>query len=648
MKNSPENPFLQAALTLAKKGFEVFPVTANEKSPPLVKFTTDSTADPHKIKIWWERFPNANIGIHCKGKLVVDIDVDKGGSDSALDLELGGHPFPETLEQVTPSGGSHLIYTADEKVHNSVSKLATGIDIRSDHGYILGAGSVTSKGIYRLKNPDFKPQKAPIWIYHKLRSEPKLQPSTKTFETPDPVIIKQAINYLSTQAIPALEGDAGRKRLFQVAATATEKFRLPLETLKDLFAEHYNPRCEPPWTPEQSYDFFNILSDAHSKSQFVRPSLKESFEPIGSVTERTVSLFSHQSKMESNLMTVDLVHGVLSQNSLATLVGPSNVGKTSLALDLAFSVARGTPWLNKYEALPGTAVYIGLESSQEDIARRVHAYRCHYPETGNAPLYLLTKSVDLSTSSASGWHELLPAVKALQTPENPIRLVIVDTLARALSGADENSAKDMGAFLKACDKLRELTGACVLIVHHTGKDTERGGRGSSALHAGIDTELRVSDNKCITAAKQRAMAKGGMAIYYDLLPIELGMNPKGKPVTACIVTERKPGAVETFSGATDEAKEAEQVASYIGRGMWAIQKAFAESLNPEDPMAEVKSIDEERVWEIIKNNWYADKSDSSWRGTKSQIRQAIKDHGIKINKGRIYRGINSGEEKSSL
>jgi len=87
--------------------------------------------------------------------------------------------------------------------------------------------------------------------------------------------------------------------------------------------------------------------------------------------------------------------------------------------------------------------------------------------------------------------ELLAGIAAL--PWRPT-LIIIDTLARSFGPGDENSTTDMGAFVKACDRLRAETGACVLVVHHTGKDVEKGARGSTALTGAAD---------CIIAVKRR-------------------------------------------------------------------------------------------------------------------------------------------------
>src|SRR5438034_1345408 len=69
-------------------------------------------------------------------------------------------------------------------------------------------------------------------------------------------------------------------------------------------------------------------------------------------------------------------------------------------------------------------------------------------------------------------------------------LVGVDTLARCFVGGEENSAKDMGLFVAGLDRLRAATGAAVLVVHHTGRESGRE-RGSTALSGAVDTLMVI-------------------------------------------------------------------------------------------------------------------------------------------------------------
>ena len=112
-------------------------------------------------------------------------------------------------------------------------------------------------------------------------------------------------------------------------------------------------------------------------------------------------------------------------------------------------------------------------------------------------------------------------------------LIVIDTLARAMAGGDENTSADMGKFVRNCDKLREAIGATVNIIHHTGKDKAKGARGSSALRAATDTEIEIDVGK-LAVTKQRDMAKGE-EMRFELEPVEIGHRSDGKIVTACVV-----------------------------------------------------------------------------------------------------------------
>jgi hypothetical protein len=139
------------ALALAEQGFKVFPITPLAKSPPLIKdWQRRATTDPEIIKQFWLATPEANIGIHCEGLLVLDIDPKNGGEESYAKLDMM-YGFPETMSVRTPSGGRHLYYRLPEGhsgVPNSVGTLGAGLDVRSTGGYVVGPGSVIAAGEY--------------------------------------------------------------------------------------------------------------------------------------------------------------------------------------------------------------------------------------------------------------------------------------------------------------------------------------------------------------------------------------------------------------------------------------------------------------------------------------------------------------------
>ena len=90
-------------------------------------------------------------------------------------------------------------------------------------------------------------------------------------------------------------------------------------------------------------------------------------------------------------------------------------------------------------------------------------------------------------SDVGAVEDVCAAAKALGA-----KLVVVDTLARAIAEGDENTADDMGAPIAVLDRVREATGAHVMLIHHTGKDEARGIRGHSSLNGAADMTLHVT------------------------------------------------------------------------------------------------------------------------------------------------------------
>lgn len=155
-KYTPPQSLASAALTYAKAGWHVFPLKPRAKDPLHGGGVNDATTDPDKIKKWWAKSPNANIGIAIqKSSLaVVDLDVKpaKGidGRKTLADLELAYGDLDRGTVQITPSGGRHLLYKRPRRP--MVDKVAwePGIDILTrGHRYIVAAPSRTDQGAYQ-------------------------------------------------------------------------------------------------------------------------------------------------------------------------------------------------------------------------------------------------------------------------------------------------------------------------------------------------------------------------------------------------------------------------------------------------------------------------------------------------------------------
>jgi len=216
---------------------------------------------------------------------------------------------------------------------------------------------------------------------------------------------------------------------------------------------------------------------------------------------------------------------VASLDNLYVTTGYVLTHNTFAALDIAYHVAAGKPWMGR-KVHQGTVLYVGFEA-YGGLASRALALKQHYGDTG-VPLYFAPGGFNLR--ELAGRQALGALMASLPKPPS---LIVFDTFAYALAGGDENAAKDVSAFNEAVQALIAQTGACVLVIHHTGKDASRGARGSSALAAALDTELEIADNE-IRPVKQRNVEMGD-SLGFKLQPLAIGYDDDGDLVSSCVV-----------------------------------------------------------------------------------------------------------------
>lgn len=276
---SDDGPIVESALRLAEKGFNVFPLVQYTKVPAMGDYSTIATTDPGKIKKWWARNPNFNIGIFTGrfngGKeALIGIDVDnkgeKKGDEVLAELKKSGLEFPVTFTQVTPTGGKHLIYKNKEAVKQGVNVLGEGLDTRSHGGYLVGAGSVIEGKKYYAFDLDVAQIPEPILTKFK-KPTPKSDAEGSVVSSLQG--IERAREYLLSVA-PALQGEGGDHHTFVVACKLKD-LGLDKFAAFALMAEHWNPRCEPPW-------------DAQALMQKIENAYSYGSEPVGVLAPQNV------------------------------------------------------------------------------------------------------------------------------------------------------------------------------------------------------------------------------------------------------------------------------------------------------------------------------------------------------------------------
>lgn len=244
-----------AAVNYAKKmGWAVIPLhsidnghctcgnkncTSAGKHPKTARGVKDATKNIDQVIKWWQRWPEANIGIatgRLSGFFVLDID-GRQGEESLSELEEKNGKLPDTVEQLTGGGGRHLLFEY-VAIPNRVA-IAPGIDIRSDTGYIVASPSDHISGLKYYWELSSLPGKIPIaeapqWLINLLKPQVGLSRSADDW-----------IELLR-------EGKKEGERNNSIASLAGYLFRyldpyVAVELLL-LFNEH---RCKPPLPEEE-------------------------------------------------------------------------------------------------------------------------------------------------------------------------------------------------------------------------------------------------------------------------------------------------------------------------------------------------------------------------------------------------------------
>lgn len=191
------------------------------------------------------------------------------------------------------------------------------------------------------------------------------------------------------------------------------------------------------------------------------------------------------------------IKGQVEKDSLAVLFGDPGTGKSFVALDMACCVATGHDF-HGHETQQGSVFYIAGEG-RNGIKRRVDAWAKHNDiPSHDFPLFISTTAARFLNRESA---EIVAAAIDLLATQNGIpRLIVVDTLNRNFGDGDENSQKDMTAFVNVMDELRNRFPDCtIIIVHHSGHGDKDRARGSSVLKGAVDAEYRTtkSDDRII-------------------------------------------------------------------------------------------------------------------------------------------------------
>ena len=183
-----------------------------------------------------------------------------------------------------------------------------------------------------------------------------------------------------------------------------------------------------------------------------------------------------------------LIDGMLEANTFSVCFGSPAAGKTFLTLDMALCIATGKNF-HTHAVRQGPVFYIAGEG-HNGFARRAAAWsKANDIPLQGVPFFKSSRAVIITDDSSVA--ELIDTIDEMVQEHGEPQLIVIDTLARSMGAADENSTKEMGAAIRAIDECRDAYDCTVLAVHHTGHGNKDRARGSSALLGAVDAEFMV-------------------------------------------------------------------------------------------------------------------------------------------------------------
>ncbi len=519
---------LDWALFYAGLGWSVVPVRPGEKIPavPWAPFQ-HARATPAQLHDW---FTVGGYGIGLvtgavSGLFVLDFDGEPG-QDLLARLEREHGALPVTLGALTPGGGLHLLFRHPGRPVASRKHVLPSLDVRGDGGFIVAHPSMHRLGRRYEWDIDAHPEDvavadAPAWVLDlacgPIGRDSDGTPHGGATDHPTTVVHTLAPGPLGLPQDVVADGRETYMRDTILAVLRALRDRLSRSpTADELFAEVWPQYSRKVDLTRAGRGADEVMAKIRYTLRRVQAGAVVGLQPVVGVAAPPPAASTNPAPEACPCLfpTLDiaalsamppvewLIEDIITADGFGITYGPPASLKSFLVIAWSLHIASGTPWLN-HKVRQGGVLYVAGEGVR-GMGRRVRAWMRHNGlENVDLPFRLLPASVNLTDPEQLA-KLVRTAVAAAEAEGTTIAMVVIDTVARAIPGADENSAQDMGRLVAAVEHIKAAVTCHVHGVHHSGKDPDRGARGSSALLGAVDTMVKITrEGECITVSVEK-------------------------------------------------------------------------------------------------------------------------------------------------
>jgi 5S rRNA maturation endonuclease (ribonuclease M5) len=204
--------------------------------------------------------------------------------------------------------------------------------------------------------------------------------------------------------------------------------------------------------------------------------------------------FLSYDEMEANDRPPEwLIDKIAEKETVVSIYAEPKAGKSFVGISMMLSIATGTEWYGYNTEESGVLYFCG--EGEKSIFKRILAWEEHF-ETSLKGKKFRVSNRPARILDDEDYEDVLAKAHLAKEEFGKLGLIVIDTLQRNFGGGDENSTSDMNQFIQRIDRLKFETGACIMLIHHTGhagskSNGIRRGRGSSVLPASVDSEFYI-------------------------------------------------------------------------------------------------------------------------------------------------------------
>ncbi len=246
-----------------------------------------------------------------------------------------------------------------------------------------------------------------------------------------------------------------------------------------------------------------------------------------------------------------LLANFLYEDAISIIYGVPGSAKSFLMVDWACHLALGLPWQG-HATKRCRVLYLATEGIR-GYRRRLLAWCSNSairPELLESRLAFIPHAVPLRQKTEV--NELITCFQEyLQNfPDDGTPLIIVlDTLFGCAAGVNINAPDAATALIEAIQHIKEEVQANhILVVHHSGKDKERGMSGNMALKASTELSYHVEldkETKAMTITSDRIKDDEDIVTYLQLEKVIYGDGPRDN--SCVILPGEKPAQAQIYT-----------------------------------------------------------------------------------------------------